>query len=127
MVKKMILIDTNVVIEFFKGNAATQKKLTEIGFDNLAISSVTEMELYFGALNKKELSFIKKHLRSIFTIHIDTEISIKAVTLIEKYSKSHNLQIPDAIIAATAIISNIHIFTYNLKDFKYIDGLSLIE
>jgi predicted nucleic acid-binding protein len=43
----------------------------------------------------------------------------KATNLIFKYAKSHNLTIPDALIAATAK-SNIPLFTLNLKDFKYI-------
>ncbi|MBU2521846.1 MAG: hypothetical protein KKD50_06425 [Proteobacteria bacterium] len=34
---------------------------------------------------------------------------------------------PDAIIAATAMTSKIKLFTFNLKDFKYIDGLKLIK
>jgi len=45
--------------------------------------------------------------------------------MIEHYSKSHGLQIPDAIIAATALSFEMKLFTLNLKDFKYIDGLKL--
>ena len=45
--------------------------------------------------------------------------------LIFKYAKSHNLTIPDALIAATAK-RNIPLFTLNLKDFKYIDEINLI-
>ena len=49
----------------------------------------------------------------------------KATNLIFKYAKSHNLTIPDALIAATAK-RNIPLFTLNLKDFKYIDEINLI-
>ena len=35
----------------------------------------------------------------------------------EKFSKSYGLQIPDAIIAATAMTSKIRLFAFNLKDF----------
>jgi hypothetical protein len=45
--------------------------------------------------------------------------------MIESYSKSHGLQIPDAIIAATALSLEAKLFTLNLKDFRYIDGLKL--
>ena len=43
------------------------------------------------------------------------------------YAKSHSLDIPDSIIASTALVLGGRIFTYNTKDFKYIDGLELIE
>ncbi len=121
----MILCDTNVIIEILKGNEKTIKIIESIGLENIAISSVTVMELYFGALNKRELSKIKKHLKALNIVHFDNDISELAVSMIESYSKSHGLQIPDAIIAATALSFEMKLFTLNLKDFKYIDGLNL--
>ena len=123
----MILCDTNVIIEILKGNKRTINFIESIGLENIAISSVTVMELYFGALNKRELNKIKKHLQALNIVHFDTDISESAIKLIERFSKSHGLQIPDAIIAATAMTSKIKLFTFNLKDFKYIDGLKLIK
>ncbi|MCD6272090.1 MAG: type II toxin-antitoxin system VapC family toxin [Deltaproteobacteria bacterium] len=121
----MILCDNNVIIEILKGNEKTIKIIESIGLENIAISSVTVMELYFGALNKRELSKIKKHLKALNIVHFDNDISELAVSMIESYSKSHGLQIPDAIIAATALSFEMKLFTLNLKDFKYIDGLNL--
>ena len=123
----MILCDTNVIIEILKGDEKTIKVIEKIGLENIAVSSVTVMELYFGALNKRELSKIKKHLKALNTVHFDNDISELAVSMIESYSKSHGLQIPDAIIAATALSFEMKLFTLNLKDFKYIDGLSLYK
>jgi len=123
----MILCDTNIIIEILKGNKRTINIIESIGLENIAISSVTVMELYFGALNKRELNKIKKHLQALNIVHFDTDISESAIKLIERFSKSHGLQIPDAIIAATAMTSKIKLFTFNLKDFKYIDGLKLIK
>ena len=121
----MILCDTNVIIEILKGNKTTIDIIESIGLGNIAISSVTVMELYFGALNKRELNKIKKHLQALNIVHFDTDISESAIKLIERFSKSHGLQIPDAIIAATAMTSKIKLFTFNLKYFKYIDGLKV--
>jgi len=121
----MILCDTNVIIEIFKGNDRIIKIIERIGLENIAISSVTVMELYFGALNKRELNKIKKHLNALIIVHFDNDISTLAVRMIENYSKSHGLQIPDAIIAATAQSLNIKLFTLNLKDFTYIERLKI--
>ena len=65
--------------------------------------------------------------QALTIVHFDIDISESAIKLIERFSKSHGLQIPDAIIAATAITSKIELFTFNLKDFKYIDGLKFIK
>jgi predicted nucleic acid-binding protein len=42
----MILLDTNILIEVFKGNATVTIDVREAGSENLALSSVTAMELY---------------------------------------------------------------------------------
>ncbi len=121
----MVLCDTNIIIEVFKGEKTTIKEINNIGLNNISISSITEMELYFGAFNKKELNGIKKALSTLDIIHIDQAISNIAVDLIEKYSKSHSLTIPDSIIAATAVSHSVKLFTYNKKDFNYIRNLIL--
>lgn len=123
----MVLCDTNIIIELFKGNKETISIVERIGINNISISSITEMELYFGALNKTELNKIKKSLRSLDIIQIDPMISQKAVDLIEKYAKSHHLNIPDSIIAATSLVYGIELFTYNVKDFKYTKDLKLFN
>ena len=121
----MILCDTNVIIEVLKKNRLVIQTLEKIGLDNIAISVVTAMELYYGALNKTELKQIKLHLSSIRIFHIDKEISVTASELIERYAKSHGLQIPDALIAATSINRDLQLYTRNTKDFIYIEKISL--
>ena len=58
-------------------------------------------------------------------IDFNEDISERALLLIESYAKSHNLQIPDAIIAATALFYETPLLTYNLKDFKYIKNIDI--
>lgn len=76
-------------------------------------------------MNKAELKMIKRHLSSIRIFHIDEAISIIASDLIEKYAKSHGLQIPDALIAATSLNHGLKLYTGNKKDFVFIEKLSL--
>ena len=99
--------------------------IEKIGFDNIAISSITLMELYFGAFNKRELEKIKKSLSSIPVLALNESTTTLALNLIETYSKSHGLTIPDALIAASVIDNNLQLLTYNVKDFKFIKNLKL--
>jgi len=121
----MILCDTNIIIEALKNNQFIVESIEEIGINNIAVSAVTVMELYYGARNKAELKMIKRNLSSIQIFHIVEEISITASELIERYAKSHGLQIPDALIAATSIIQNIQLYTSNTRDFKFIENIEL--
>ncbi len=121
----MILCDTNIIIEVLKKNPAVIQTIEKIGLDKISISIVTAMELYYGALNKVELNKIKRHLSSIRIFHIDEETSIIASGLIEKYAKSHGLQIPDALIAATSLNHSLKLYTCNKKDFVFIQKITL--
>jgi predicted nucleic acid-binding protein len=121
----MILCDTNILIEFFKKNEKTKEILSKIGNQNISISSITFMELLVGARNKQELQKLYEAINKISLLHTSGNISMLAVELINKYTKSHGLLIPDALIAATAIAYDFPLLTYNLKDFKFIDSLEL--
>jgi len=59
----MILCDTDIFIEALKNNSRAINLLKNVGFDNIALSAITLMELYFGALNKRELTKIKSRLQ----------------------------------------------------------------
>jgi predicted nucleic acid-binding protein len=119
-----IILDTNILIEILKNNKDTIKEVEK--YDMYYISEVTKMELFYGALNKKELEKLNKFISLFEIIPINEIISNNASDLIYKYSKSHNLNIPDGLIASTSLYKNYKLFTYNLKDFKYIDNIDLV-
>ncbi len=123
----MILCDTNILVEFYKNNSNVIHELHDIGLDQLAISTITQAELYYGAINKSELSKIKKHLKLLNLFPIDTMISNQFIELMEIYSLSHKLSIPDALIASTAIVNTMSLYTLNVKDFRFIKGLKLYK
>ena len=123
----MILCDTNILIEFYKNNAEILAALKQIGQPDIGISVVTQAELYYGALNKRELQQIQKHLTTITIVPLDVAISSEFASLMEQYSLSHKLSIPDALIAATALSHSGSLFTLNRKDFRYIPGLTLYK
>ncbi|MEQ8752211.1 MAG: type II toxin-antitoxin system VapC family toxin [Coleofasciculus sp. G1-WW12-02] len=121
----MILCDTNVLIEFYKGNPAIIQELRQIGIAQLAISVIAQAELYYGALNKAELLRIQKHLNLLHNLPIDRQVSSQFIQLMAQYSLSHKLAIPDALIAATALVNDLELYTLNTKDFRFIESLRL--
>ena len=125
MEKKIVLCDTNILVEFFKNDKKIRSKLKSIGREFIFISTITAAELYYGAFDRKELITIKNKLKSITQIPINEDINDIFEALMLKYVLSHKLSIPDAIIAATALYYDLPLYTLNKKDFKYISGLNL--
>lgn len=121
----MILCDTNILIEFYKGNSRVVEEMQKIGLPNLAVSVITAGELYFGARDKREMEKIRKHLSLMRQIPLDSDISDRFLKLLEEFALSHRLTIPDALIAATTLSQDIPLYTLNLKDFQFIPGLKI--
>ena len=123
----MILCDTNILIEIYRDNAKIIEAVKQIGQENIAVSDVTCAELLYGARDKKELQIIRKDLNKLTVLPIQSSVSKLAVELVEKYALSHKLSLPDALIASTAIIHNIELYTLNIKDFRFLEDVKLID
>jgi tRNA(fMet)-specific endonuclease VapC len=46
----MYLLDTNILIHFFKGNPLVREKMSRAGLEKLAISELSLAELYYGGI-----------------------------------------------------------------------------
>ena len=123
---EQVLVDTSILIDILRGRRDSILKGKDDNTD-FAISVVTYMELLQGSRDKDEATKIEKIREVCRLIHLDLQISEQSLSLIKKYSLSHRLQIPDALIAATALMLNIPLLTLNKKDFHYISGLQLYD
>jgi len=124
-----MIIDTDVLIWYFKGNQAAEKLIRFISYDSRLTSSLCIMELIQGCRDKEELrdvkTFVKENISNI--IHPDEKISEKAMLLLERYSLSDGLRTVDALIAASALINSTALATANYKHFKNISGIELVK
>ena len=132
MAAKQVICDTDVMIDFWEAknqrHIATKGAVErKIGLDNVVLTTITKIELLAGAVNKSDIQKISKKL-SRFNIELfNPAIAIRAFSLIESYALSHGLALADSIIAATAIEMDLPLFTYNIKDYQFIDGLFLYK
>ena len=116
---EIVFIDTNIIIEYLKGNQEIADKLNS--FDEVFINEIIVMELYQGARNKRELNYIKKAISNFRILKTTDEIIALAKDILEKYTLSHNTKIMDAIIASAVLVYNLKLYTLNVKDFKYLE------
>ena len=92
-----------------------------------AINTIIYLELIQGAKNKAEVAKIEKYLNRFELLHFDKAVSQKSIELVRTYSKSHGLMMPDAIVDATCLENDLTLITYNVKDFRFIDGLKILR
>ncbi len=119
----MIFLDTNILIEYLKGDMAIIAPYPE---QALYINNIVIMELYQGARNRSDLDFIVREIAPFKTLTMHDEIMKLATTLIYRYKLSHNLKMMDALIAATVLVYDLELLTLNRKDFRYIPGIKLV-
>lgn len=58
-------------------------------------------------------------------IHIDQEISARAVFYVQEYALSHAMMLADALIAATVVQTSETLLTANDKHYKFIPNLEI--
>lgn len=120
----MYLLDTNAVIDFCNSKIPNNGKRF-LENTEPKISVITQIEL-FASLKITQTE--KKTLENFISIafiynNIDELIVAKAIAVRQKYKT----KLPDAIIAATALVHNLTIISRNTADFKNIEGLKVID
>jgi predicted nucleic acid-binding protein len=124
----MILIDTDILIDAARNvkEAVNALQQVEQHQPSAAVSSVTQMELIIGCRDKNELRSLDHFLERFQILSVSEQISDTAIDLLKQYRLSHGLQIADALIAATAIVTDVQLVSKNQRDYRFIETLRLL-
>ena len=115
------LIDTNALIDFLG------KKLPNDGMKLLSsiidavpcISVITKIEVLGFNTSQEHSQLLTEFLNDINFLDLTNEIVDATINI----RKKHKIKLPDAIIAATALVHNSILISRNSADFKNISGL----
>lgn len=113
----MIFVDTCILIDYSRDKI----KIEEQDFENYYINSIVQLEFLRGALNKRELKKLNKILAKCKILDIDQDIMNLSVELINEYGLSHDMGVYDSIIASTCMVYDLPLWSYNKKDFRFLD------
>lgn len=116
------LLDANILIGVFRGDEKLRSFVE--GLD-ATIDTTVYAELIQGAKDKRQVKEIEAAISQYRIEHFDLHISRRTIDLIRTYSKSHSLMFGDAIIAATCLEKGLELVTFNVRDFRFIEGLRL--
>jgi predicted nucleic acid-binding protein len=126
----MFLLDTDTVIYALKGHANVATNLRLHLHDPLYLSTITMMELYYGAYKSQN---VDANLAKLKTIEESFTLLPPGPETVETFGKMKaNLELQglrladlDLIIAAIALTRNLTLVTNNQKHFGRIPGLKL--
>ena len=115
------LIDTNIVIFFFKKKFGLLEKFQKAGADDCVISEITLAELKFGAENsskpEKHRKEVDDFVSVISVLPITPSIDVFALEKTRLQKNGTPVDNFDLLIAATAITNGLILVTNNVKHF----------
>jgi tRNA(fMet)-specific endonuclease VapC len=123
----MILVDTDILIDFFRGHTGCRDWMARLGAQPIAISVVTAMELYVGCGDKAEQQQVRQKLSPYRMLWPDEHMARGIVPVFAEAYLASGTEILDALIAATALSHQLKLHTFNLKHFAPFPGLKLVQ
>ncbi|MVM41084.1 PIN domain-containing protein [Spirosoma sp. HMF3257] len=119
------MIDTNAVIDYL-GN-----KLPGAGMDfmNSVVDAVPNLSV-ITKIEVLDFNTPNEHYQLLIGFMNDVRVIDLTESIVEKcieICKNHKTKLPDALIAATALVHGLTILTRNTKDFQSIAGLGYVN
>lgn len=121
------LWDTNTAIYYLQKQFPPS---AERFVDNLlkeeipTISAITEIELLcWRTAVEKDLEVLNGFISDSLVIELEQSIKLKTAEI----RKAYRIKLPDAIIAATALVYGLTLLTRNIEDFRIIVDLDILN
>lgn len=123
-----IVVDTSILIDYLRGGKRGGQFIEEVEGDDdseLFLPTIVVFELFSGQSTKSPIVVTKilNLLKFFQRIELTEEIAIQAGQLYRDTKKT--LQVPDYIIAASAVQINAQVATLNQRHFEQIPNINL--
>lgn len=123
------LLDTNICIYLFKGLYNLDKKISEVGIQNCAISEITFAELVYGAEKSqhkdKNLKVIENFTDQLSILPIFDAIKIYAREKVRLQSQGKTISDFDLLIGSTSIAHKMIMVTRNVAEYERLENIQI--
>lgn len=127
----MICVDSDFCIALLKGDEDAKKIMQKLEFEGAVyITSISVFEILYVTKNLKRSRRIstEKLINSLEVLPFDYKSAVKASDIGTKLAKKGEMiGIKDLFIGAIALTNGCKLVTRNVKHFKKIDGVEIIE
>lgn len=125
MGRQQYLIDTNALIDYLG------KRLPDAGMDFMNtiidaipnVSVITKIEVLGFNAPEEHYQLLVHFMNDAAVLELSNDVVEASINI----RKNHKIKLPDAIIAATALVNNLVVISRNVSDFKNIKNLQLID
>jgi predicted nucleic acid-binding protein len=111
-----LLVDTDVCIDHLASRNRLPGRHNRLGY-----SVVTRAELRAGAATDTQHDAVRRLLGTMNEYPVDRQVADEA----GRIRRECGLRLPDALIAATALLRSMTVHTRNITDFKRVSGLKI--
>lgn len=127
MENELIVIDTDVIIDFFAGIAPGAEVVSElISRENAALTSVSVFELYAGVKGKRRLRQVEALIQDLMIFPLDViEAAMAGEIYTRLKSKGQSIGTHDILIAGICISNALPLYTRNVAHFSRIEGIHI--
>ncbi|HRI31801.1 MAG TPA: type II toxin-antitoxin system VapC family toxin [Candidatus Kapabacteria bacterium] len=118
-------MDTNVVIDYL-GNklpASSMDFMNDVIDAVPHISVITKIEVLGFNAPEQHYTILSDFINDAIVFDLSNNVVEASIVIRKKYKT----KLPDAIIAATALVYDLIVISRNISDFKNIDGLKVID
>jgi predicted nucleic acid-binding protein len=122
----MYLLDTNTIIHYLNASLPPSAMLFmhTVVDEQSNISVISKIEtLGYNFTDVAEKNTMEAFVNASSVLPINDEVVNQTIAL----RKSRKIKLPDALIAATALVYNLTLLTNNTTDFKNINGITCID
>lgn len=119
-------VDSDIIIDYLRGINAARKFFSD-SYHAIHISTtvVNIAEVYSGKETKqsRKRERLQEFLKNFDILELNTQTAIHA----GDFQRDHQIPFADALIAAIAIFHNATIITRNIKHFRSIPNIKLLQ
>jgi len=120
-----MLVDSNVIIDYVSNRIPEKSaKQLDIYFNsNFSVSIISKIEVLGFNTQEYELKQLESFIQLSSIVYIDEAVADKTIEI----RRMKRIKLPDAIIAATALVQNCILLSHNTTDFNKIEGLQVLD
>ncbi len=117
------LIDTNAIIDYLESKLP-EKSNQLLDNTNFQLSLISRIELLaWPKATDSQLKLLTDFINISHIFDFNEPVILKSIEI----RKNYRIKLPDAIIAATAIVNKLTLVTRNTNDFSKISDLKLLD
>ncbi|GHB59803.1 type II toxin-antitoxin system VapC family toxin [Persicitalea jodogahamensis] len=118
----MYLIDSNLIIYSSQSKFAYLRPV--ILHAEATVSEISRLEtLGYHKITPKD----ERYFNSLFSLTRTLEIDLFTINKAIDLRKTRKMSVADAIIAATALLNDCELYSHNVQDFSWIEGLRIVD